>query len=65
MSANLTPTRVEWLRNLSAHLRTQVPSRFVSDLRQKESTHSLKHRSTNELYILKLQIQPNVYIFTI
>lgn len=54
-SANLIPTRIECLRNFSAHRLTQVSSCFCSDLCLKVSTQSLKHLSTSELYILKLQ----------
>lgn len=54
-SANLMPTRIECFRNFSAHRRTQVSSCFCKDLCLKVSTQSLKHLSTSELYILKLQ----------
>lgn len=53
-SANLMPTRIECFRNFSAHFRTQVSSCFCRDLCLNVSTQSLKHLSTNELYILKL-----------
>lgn len=54
-SANLMPTRIECFRNFSAHRCTQVSSCFCNDLCLKLSTQSLKHLSTSELYILKLQ----------
>lgn len=54
-SANLMPTRIECFRNFSAHLRTHVSSCFCSDLCLNVSTQSLKHLSTRELYILRLQ----------
>jgi hypothetical protein len=55
-SANLIPTRMECFMNFSAHLMTQVSSCFWRDLRVKLSTQSLKHLSTSELYIFKLQV---------
>lgn len=59
-SANLMPTRIECLRNFSAHLRTQVSSCFCRDLCLNVSTQSLKHLSTSELYILRLQWNINL-----
>ncbi|KAK3405345.1 hypothetical protein EUGRSUZ_K01685 [Eucalyptus grandis] len=55
-SANRMPTLIECFRNFSAHRLTQVSSCFCKFLCLKESTQSLKHLSTRELYILKLQI---------